>query len=75
MCPVGNQPNEVFCTRDVRITQKSDLFFYTEDYAEREKRSKKYTDICENYQSQSEDYYTYNSYLYYLTQTSEAKNV
>lgn len=75
MCPVGNQPNEVFCTRDVRITQKSDLFFYTEDYAEREKRSKKYTDICENYQSQSEDYYTYNSYLYYLTQTSGAKNV
>lgn len=68
MCPVGNQPNELFCTKDVHIAQKSDLFFYTEDYAEREKRSKKYTDVCENYQPQSEDCYTYTDYLYYLTQ-------
>ncbi len=75
MCPVGNQPNELFCTKDVHIAQKSDLFFYTEDYAEREKRSKKYTDICENYQPQSKDCYTYNSYLYSLTQTNGAEDV
>lgn len=68
MCPVGNQPNELFCTKDVHIAQKSDLFFYTEDYAEREKRSKKYTDVCANYQPQSEDCYTYTDYLYYLAQ-------
>lgn len=72
MCPVGNQPNELFCTKDVHIAQKSDLFFYTEDYAEREKRSKKYTDVCENYQPQSEECYTYTDYLYYLTQHNGA---
>ena len=31
MCPVGNKPGELFCTKDVSITQKSDLFFYTEN--------------------------------------------
>ena len=40
LCPVGNAPNEVFCTKDVLITQKSDLYFYTEDEAECEKRSR-----------------------------------
>ena len=27
-CPVGNAPDEVFCTKDVMITCESDLFFY-----------------------------------------------
>ena len=65
-CPVGDSVNEVFCTRDVLIAQKSDLFFYTEDCAERDKRSKQYFDLCEDYQPQSEDFFTYNDYLYYL---------
>lgn len=66
MCPVGNNPDELFCTRDVLITTKSDLFFYTEDESERERRSRKSTDICESFAEQSEDYYTYNDYLYFL---------
>ena len=66
MCPVGNTPSELFCTKDVAITQKSDLFFYTEDEAERTKRFRDYTDICEKYQEQSKDHFTYNDYLFYF---------
>lgn len=66
MCPVGNKPDELFCTKDVFITQKSDLFFYTEDDAEREKRSCGYTCVCDEYQPQTDDYYTYNDFLYQL---------
>ena len=66
MCPVGNTPGELFCTKDVEITQKSDLFFYTEDESERTKRFRNYTDICEKYQEQSKDHFTYNDYLFYF---------
>lgn len=66
LCPVGNCPDEVFCTKDVIITQKSDLFFYTEDRDEREKRSRKYFHSCEGWQPQSKEFYTYNDYLDHL---------
>ena len=68
MCPVGNKPDEIFCVKDVLVKQKSDLFFYTEDDAEREKRSRGYTHVCDAYQPQSKDYYTYNDYLDQLNQ-------
>lgn len=68
MCPVGNFQNELFCTKDVLITQKSDLFFYTEDEQERKKRHRKYTDICSDFAYQSEDYFTYNDWLYILNE-------
>ena len=66
LCPVGNAMNAVFCTKDVLIPQKSDLYFYTEDASERSKRSRQYWDLCEDYQPQSEEYYTYNDYLHHL---------
>lgn len=66
MCPIGNLRNEVFCTNDVLISEKSDLFFYTEDDIERKKRSRKYTDICNKFGFQNPDYYTYNDWLYCL---------
>lgn len=66
LCPVGNAPNEVFCTKDVIINEKSDLFFYTEDYHERDTRSRRYCFICSDFKLQSDDFYTYNDYLYCL---------
>lgn len=66
MCPVGNKPGELFCTKDVIITRKSDLFFYTADAVERANRSRDCTDICENYQEQINEYFTYNDYLLYF---------
>ena len=65
-CPVGDAINEVFCTKDVSITQKSDLYFYTEDDKERKKHSKQYCDLCEAHQLQTDDFYTYSDYLHYL---------
>ena len=66
LCPVGNQPNAVFCTKDILITQKSDLYFCTEDDIERNKRSRQYCDLCVDYQPQADAFYTYNDYLYFL---------
>ncbi len=63
LCPVGNNPNEVFCTKDVSITKKSDLYFFTEDETERKKRAREYCSVCEDYQSQNEAFYTYSDYL------------
>lgn len=68
LCPVGNEHNELFCTRDAVITQKSDLYFYTEDRAERHKRTRQYCQVCEDYRQQCEDYYTYNDFLCFLNQ-------
>lgn len=62
LCPTGNEPDEVFCTKDVPIAQKSDLFFYTEDPAECTKRSRKFFHTCEAWQPQSEEFYTYNDF-------------
>lgn len=66
LCPVGNSINEVFCTKDILIEQKSDLFFCTEDTKERTKRSRQYCCLCEDFQPQSDDFYTYNDYLFFL---------
>ena len=62
MCPVGNEPDQLFCTSDVSITQKSDLYFYTEDPAQREKRSRSYTHVCGEYRPQTVEHYTYSDY-------------
>lgn len=59
LSPTGNNIDEVFCTQDVSITQKSDLYFYTEDPAQRETRRRGSTDHCGNFEPQSERYYTY----------------
>ena len=65
-CPVGDGPDELFCTKDVSVSRKSDLFFYTEDDNERQKRSKGYTDYCNDFQPQASDFFTYNDYRFYL---------
>lgn len=68
MCPVGNQLNEVFCTKDVTITAENmdTLFFCTENEAEREKRSREYTFLCDDYRPQDPRFFTYNDYYLLL---------
>ena len=65
-CPGGNAPDELFCTKDVSVSCKSDLFFYTEDEKEHQKRSKSYTDHCDDLRPQTPDFFTYNDYRTYL---------
>lgn len=66
LCPIGDNHNELFCTKDVSITQKSDLYFYTEDSKEQEKRLRQYCSLCEDFMPQTESFFTYNDYLYFL---------
>lgn len=68
MCPYGNKPGEVFCTKDLLINSKEDmcnLFDNSKEY-EIENRSKNYTDNCSYYQPQSWNDFTYNDYLYWI---------
>lgn len=55
MCPAENAPGELFCTKDVKIKEKSDLLFYTENDSERESRIHNYVQNCKDYCPQSPD--------------------
>ncbi len=69
MCPYGNKPGEVFCTKDLIITSKEDmcrLFDSEKAIDDMKKRSRFCANNCEDYQQQSRDNYTYNDYLYEL---------
>ena len=63
LCPFGNELNTLFCTKDLAITQKSDLYECTQSPEEREKRSRPYCGLCGEYQPQCDGYYTYNDFL------------
>ena len=58
-CPIGDIDNEIFCVNDFEPKSKSDLYFVTEDSAERKKRSRTLFNVCEGFQPCSDDYYTY----------------
>ena len=62
MCPFGNKPGEVFCTKDLLIASKEDMcnLFSAQDIAKAEERTRSYTDACEKYRHQSFDVYTYS---------------
>lgn len=68
MCPFGNKPGEIFCTKDLVVSSKEDMcnLFGTESNDVIANRSRNYADTCENYKHQSSDFYTYNDYLYEL---------
>ena len=62
-CPVGDADNEVFCVTDFEPRTKSDLYHVTEDEQERATRSRTLFHLCDGWQAQSEETYTYTSYL------------
>ena len=68
MCPYGNKENLLFCTKNLKITSKKDmceLFDFNRDdmFENRPVTSFSY---CEDFIYQSDDFYTYNDYLYQL---------
>ncbi len=65
MCPYGNKPGELFCTKDLTINSKEDMCNLFDNH-EMFERLKSVADSCDQYIPQSNDYYTYNSYLYFL---------
>ena len=66
LCPVGDAPDEVYCTKDVPIACKTDLFHYTEDADEVKKRRRQYADCCGDFRPQEEGFFTYSDYLEFL---------
>ena len=68
MCPFGNQPNELFCLKESKVGSKAELselsFWASEE--EKHKRSRHYTDTCEDWEAQSGDYFTYTDFPLYL---------
>ena len=66
LCPVGNSPNQIFCTKDVLITSKMDAFYYTAEDSNSQNRIRTTNFVCDSFEEQNDDYYTYNDYLYHL---------
>ena len=73
MCPYGNKENQLFCTKDIKITSKEDmcdLFDQTDPFEDRAVAS---LDYCDDFIYQSDDSYTYNDYFYQLSQKIASK--
>ena len=71
LCPVGNKENEIFCVKDIVPKKKEDLFFYTEDHKQREKRSREDFFCCGDYRQQGADYFTYNDFFISLIKETD----
>ena len=68
MCPYGNEPGKLFCTKGLIVGSKEDMcnLFDDQENSKIFDRIKSVADSCNEYTPQSNDYYTYNDYLYRL---------
>ena len=69
MCPYGNSENELYCTKGLKVENEDDLCdlfdaYFTNDPNILLKVSS--FNYCDNFVYQSDEYYTYNDYLYQL---------
>ena len=66
MCPYGNIPNQLFCTKQLLITGKEDICHLFDQSRPHSERAVSSLDYCGDFAPQSDDHYTYNDYLYQL---------
>ncbi len=66
MCPYGNAKNQLFCTKDLTISNKNDMCNLFDETDPFEERQVSYFDCCDKFTYQSNNHYTYNDYLYQL---------
>lgn len=66
MCPFGNEPRELYCTKNIKVNNKNQLAeLFNENKINQD--NKAYCDYyCNDYEEQDTNNYTYNDYLYYL---------
>lgn len=66
LCPYGNLPNYVLCSKAEKINSKDDVIEWLDriDAKDVEKSS---LEFCEAFEVSNEKHYTYNDYLYFLT--------
>ena len=65
LCPYGNIPDYILCSKNVVINDKEDVLDWL-DKANVEDIKKSSLSLCEQYAASNENDYTYNDYLYYL---------
>lgn len=68
--PCGNNMGDVFCTRGFTVADKGDIINILMGDEPEEKYLRHYTDLCDEYGPQSDEYYTYSSYYVYLKDRS-----
>ena len=68
MCPYGNAPGKLFCTKGLIVDSKEDMcnLFDNQDNSKILDKTKNVADSCNEYTPQSNDSFTYNDYLYHL---------
>lgn len=65
LCPYGNIPNCVLCSKNTVINDKDDVIDWL-DKVDAKDIKKSSFGYCEQYAASNESDYTYNDYLYYL---------
>ena len=69
MCPYGNSENELYCTKGLKVENEDDLCDLFDAYLTNDPNillKVSSFNYCDNFVYQSDDYYTYNDYLYQL---------
>lgn len=66
MCPYGNTPNQLFCTKDKEINSKKDICKLFDSHEDAFRWAVRSFDYCDSFVYQSNDSYTYNDYLIWL---------
>lgn len=71
MCPFGNEPRELYCTKKIKLDNKNQLAeLFNENKINQE--NKVYCDYyCSDYKEQNNSIYTYNDYLYFLNRREQ----
>ena len=65
MCPYGNIPDYILCSKNAVINNKDDVIDWLDKVGARDNKKSSF-EYCEQYDASNEKYYTYNDYLYYL---------
>ncbi len=64
MCPFGDIPRELLCTKKLKISDKSDIVDLFDDKVFYENNKTLCDSYCNDYELQSDNYYTYSDYNY-----------
>ena len=62
MCPYGDEPYRVYCTKQLIIAEKLDIIKHIEHNDITSQNVREYSDLCDDYCMQSPETYTYTDY-------------
>ena len=66
LCPYGNIPNYVLCSKPETITSKDDVITWLYEVDDIEPMERNSFQSCEHFIFADEEHFTYNDFLYYL---------